>query len=364
MQRSAVKAVLILTILALSGCKSTSASRLGAGSSGTGLSAETEGEEESENEIEEVYEPLELPDDAGPIPENSFGEVWAYYVGGNEADLLSNRPISDLVYFAAEVDRYGNLAAGPKPSKTSRFRGRTHLAIICSSSGLTHFVIQKGSEARRQLIAEILAAVKDYDGLNIDMENVPARDGEHFTSFLRELREGLGGKILSVCVPGRTRAGGVYNYATMAGLVDRVFVMAYDEHWSGSEPGPVASMNWCRSVANFGLKTIGVEKLVMGIPFYGRSWGDKSTSRALIYNTTEWHRQEYDAQNFRRVNGVPTFIYDVNVRVTVYYEDVYSLATRMYMYRNQGIRNVGFWRLGQEPIDIWRYIKLDQIGNG
>jgi spore germination protein YaaH len=119
-------------------------------------------------------------------------------------------------------------------------------------------------------------------------------------------------------------------------------------------------MNWCRSVANFGLKAIGVEKLVMGIPFYGRAWGDKGTSRALIYNTTEWHMKEYGAEDFRRVNGIPTFTYNVNVRVTVYYEDVYSLAARMYMYRNQGVRNVGFWRLGQEPVAIWQYIKLDK----
>jgi hypothetical protein len=364
MQKCAVTVVLIL-ILALPGCKSMSASQANAPLPEAGIleeaadSAEKSAAETEEPETEEIYGEVELPDDAGPIPENSFGEVWAYLVSGYEASLRTGSPISDLVYFAAEINRYGHLESIPRRRNISRFKGRAHLAIVCSGGGLTHFVIQNGSEARRQLVSEILAAVKDYDGLNIDMENVPARDDEHFSSFLHELREGLDGKMLSVCVPGRTRAGGVYNYATMAALADRIFVMAYDEHWAGSAPGPVASMGWCRAVADFGLKSIGIEKLVMGIPFYGRSWGDKSTSRAMSHSTTEWHRQEYGAKNFRRVNGIPTFTYDVNVQVTVYYEDVYSLAARMLMYRNQGVQNVGFWRLGQEPVAIWRYIKLD-----
>jgi hypothetical protein len=361
-----IKPVLTLAIFGLLGCKNAPAPKTHIQESPfvNGIPEETADKEaigetiDEGSAIGEIHETAELPDDSGPIPENSFGEVWAYLLNGNESELRTGRPISDAVYFAAEIDRYGHLDTVPKRRNISRFRGRVHLAIVCASAGLTHFVIQNGSEARRQLVSEILAAMKDYDGLNIDMENVPNRDGEHFLSFLSELRDGLGGKMLSVCVPGRTRAGGVYDYASMAALADKVFVMAYDEHWSGSSPGPVASMNWCRSVADFALKSIGPEKLVMGIPFYGRSWGDKRTSRAMLHSTTEWHKREYGAQNFRRVNGVPTFTYDVNVKVTVYYEDVYSLASRMYMYRSQGVRNVGFWRLGQEPAAIWRYIKL------
>jgi hypothetical protein len=310
--------------------------------------------------IDDDGEEIDLPDITGALPENSFGEVWAYLAKSREQDLKIGYPISDIVYFATEINRYGNLEDVPRRRNVSaKFKGRVHLALVCDSSGLTHFVIQPGSEARRQLVSEIISAARDYDGLNVDIENVPSRDAENFLSFLRELRAELGDKILSVCVPGRTRAGGTYNYAPIAAIADRIFVMAYDEHWANSKPGPVASMNWCRAVADFGLKSVGPEKLVMGIPFYGRGWGDKSTSRALIYSTTEWHKQQYGADDFRRVNGIPTFTYDVNVKVTVYYEDVYSLTARMRMYRNQGVQNIGFWRLGQEPVRVWRYIKLD-----
>jgi hypothetical protein len=312
-----------------------------------------------EEGVESNYAAEDLSEYTDDLPSSSFQEVWAYLLNGQEKKLNPRYPISDLVHFAAEVDRYGHLSGIPRRKAITRFAGRVHLAIVCGSAGLTHFVIQSGSEARKQLVSEILASVKDYDGLNVDMEYVPALDMEHFSSFLSELRDGLGDRELSVCVPSRTRAGGPYNYATMAELADRVFVMAYDEHWSGGPPGPVASMNWCKSVADYSLHTVGQKKLVMGIPFYGRAWGDKRTSGALIHSTVESYRQEYGAQDFHRVNGIPTFTYDVTVKVTVYYEDEYSLAARMLMYRSQGVQNIGFWCLGQEAAGVWRLINLD-----
>ncbi|MDR3355658.1 MAG: glycoside hydrolase [Spirochaetaceae bacterium] len=318
--------------------------------------------EEGRQEYQELIDAeteAALPENTDGLPASSFDEVWAYLLSGQDKILNTGYPISDLVHFAAEVDSYGHLSVIPRRKAITRFKGRVHLAVVCDSAGLTHFVIQGGSEARKQLVAEILAAAKDYDGLNVDIERVPERDTEHFLSFLSELRAGLGGRTLSVCVPGRTRAGGPYSYASIAGLADRVFVMAYDEHWSGGPPGPVASMNWCKAVADYGLHAIGQEKLVMGIPFYGRSWGDKSTSRALVHRTTESQKREYGAQDFHRVNGIPTFTYDVTVKVTVYYEDEYSLAARMRMYRGQGVQKIGFWRLGQEAPGVWNLVKLD-----
>lgn len=300
--------------------------------------------------------------DIDTLPRSSFGEVWGYLLSGREADLDPAGPVSDAVHFAAEVDRYGRLADIPRRSAITGFGGRVHLAVVCGSGGLSHFVIQTGSAARKRLVADIIAAAGPYDGLNIDMEYIPALDGEHFLSFLAELRAGLEGKPLSVCVPARTRDGtaGPYSYAPIAALAERVFVMAYDEHWSGSSPGPVASMEWCEEVAAYSLRTVGAGKLVMGLPFYGRGWADKSTAQALVRGTAERLREEHDASDLPRASGVPGFTYDVTVRVTVYYEDERSLASRMAMYSAQGVRMIGFWRLGQEAPDIWRLITLGE----
>jgi spore germination protein YaaH len=137
--------------------------------------------------------------------------------------------------------------------------------------------------------------------------------------------------------------------------------MAYDEHWSGSAPGPVASMRWCRNVASNALKTIGTENLIMGLPFYGRSWANKTTARALIASTTDNIMKDNDITVVERENGVPKFTYDANVKVTVYFEDAYSLAVRMDMYQTTGVDKIGFWRLGQEDSSVWDYLSIKTV---
>ena len=67
-------------------------------------------------------------------------------------------------------------------------------------------------------------------------------------------------------------------------IADRVLVMAYDQHWSTSKPGPVASLTWCREVAAYASKNIPKSKLIMGLPLYGREWGDQGYSRSIRWN--------------------------------------------------------------------------------
>ncbi|MDR2865087.1 MAG: glycoside hydrolase [Spirochaetaceae bacterium] len=305
------------------------------------------------------FEFIKSPLEEENLPVVSFNEIWAYVVSGKEQALKPGLPLSDIVYFGAEVDSYGHLENIPLRKKLPAFRGSVHISIVCNSRGLTHFVIEPESAARKILVDEILDAAKNYDGLNIDMELVPERDSGNFLSFLAELHAGIGDKkIFSVCVPARTQPGGTYDYVKIASISDKVFVMAYDEHWSTSKPGPIASMQWCKAVSDYALKTIGLKKLVMGIPFYGRSWGDSNPSRAIIHETTEKIKKEHGIEAIRRINGIPTFNYELTVKVQVYYEDEYSLATRAALYDRQGVRSIGFWRLGQESNAAWSVLQL------
>jgi spore germination protein YaaH len=292
------------------------------------------------------------------LPESEFTEVWGYVVSRNEKSLESGYPVTDVVYFGAEVDQYGTVVNIPNRKNLPRSDTRVHVSIACGSGGLTHFLLEPESRARSIFFKALTAMVHDYDGLNIDLEHVPLQDADNFLSLLAELKDALGEKILSVCVPARTNENRTYNYTNIAKIADRVFVMAYDEHWSGSAPGPVASMAWCRNVATYALKTIGAKKLVMGLPFYGRSWANTTTARALIASSTDAILREQKIDLVERENGVPKFTYNVNVKVTVYFEDAYSLAVRMDMYQNLGVNKIGFWRIGQEDTTVWDYIKI------
>ena len=298
---------------------------------------------------------LNLLPPGAELPVTSFTEIWGYVLSGRESALTSQLPVTDIVYFGAEVDSYGKLVDIPDFRNLSSFHGRKHFVATCGSRSLTHFVLLEGSPERRALINDLLEAARPYDGLQIDFENVPARDGEAFLSFLRELRARLGNKVFSIALSGRTRAtsGDVYDYAKIRPIVDRIFVMAYDEHWSTSEPGPIASMGWSQRVASYAMEVIGPEKLIMGLPFYGRRWGNITPNTAFIYSSIEDIIREQDIMEIQRENGVPYFEYETPVSMTVFFEDAYSLVTRLEMYKNIGVKSVGFWRLGQETLAFW-----------
>jgi spore germination protein len=316
-----------------------------------------------ENTPEEIEElPIALPVKGEPLRSSAFGEIWGYVVTGREDALTNTLPLSDIGYFAAEVDSYGKLTDIPRRSKI-KFPGRVHLVVVCNSRSLTHFVLLPGSVHRKELIADLLEATKDYDGLQIDFENIPKLDGDTFVSFLKDLRKGLpSNKMLTIALPARNKkiSDDQYNYEKIKPYVDRILIMAYDEHWSGSKPGSVASMQWCKKVAEYCLGVIGKEKLIMGLPFYGRAWGDYTPSRALIYTTTEKIIDEHKIKEIRRENGIPVFEYSKTVSIVVYFEDAYSLCTRMEMYKKMGVASIGFWRVGQETSDVWNYISLEK----
>jgi spore germination protein YaaH len=303
----------------------------------------------------------QVPDNYETLPVSSFREIWGYVMSGREHELNADYPLSDIAYFGAEIDNYGQLSEVQDPAKIAFFPGRKHMVVTCGSRALTHFVLEPESRTRKQVIADLLKAAGPYDGLQIDFENIPLRDGDVYHSFLRELRAGLGGKMFTIALPARTRTleNDVNDYKKILPMVDRILIMAYDEHWSTSEPGPIASMNWCRSVAAYALQTIGSQKLIMGLPFYGRTWGSISPNRAFIHSGIERIKQEQGISEIRRENGIPTFTYEVPLTVTAYYEDEHSLSSRLNMYRNMGVQSVGFWRVGQETPLVWGLMRLE-----
>lgn len=308
--------------------------------------------EESEIEsaiVPGLYEPLE------------FSEIWAYLIDYDEASLKKNYPVTDIGYFGAGLSTFGKLIGVPSLKRLSHYKGRVHLVIADNSKALTHFCLDPSFSVRNELLASILKAAEPFDGVQIDFELVSASDKEHFWSFLRELKEGLGSKILSAAIPARTKtlSDDAYDYKKIADIVDRIIVMAYDEHWSGSKPGSIASLAWCKNVANYAISVIPSHKLVMGLPFYGRAWSDDDTTGAYRNSSVQRVMREQGIVEAERVQGIPSFSFSKTVTFTFFFEDVQSLYTRLSMYKDKGLNSAAFWRLGQEDTGIWEYINIE-----
>ncbi len=286
----------------------------------------------------------------------AFSELWAYLMVGEEAFLEPARELlSDVCYFSAEINAYGELIKIPDVRKLSSFAGRKHLVVAeIGNFTLTHLCLDPAYPIRARLVASIAAAAKPYDGVQVDFEAIPERNRDDFVDFLKLLKKAIGPKLLSVALPARlSAAGDTLGYARIAAVVDRVVIMAYDEHWSTSAPGPVASLDWCARVASYASSRIPAERLVMGLPFYGRAWGDKRPNRAYKHSGIGELAASKGVNLVGRENGIPWFRYEETVVVDVYYDDALSLRRRLGLYETAGVGAVAFWRLGQEDPDVW-----------
>ncbi|HUW70289.1 MAG TPA: glycosyl hydrolase family 18 protein [bacterium] len=295
----------------------------------------------------------------------AFGEIWAYLMTGEESFLNPVQPITDLCLFSAEINAYGELVGVPDIRKVSVFRGRKHLVVAeIGSYSLMHFCMDPAFPIRDRLVADIILAARPFDGVQIDFEAVPVRDRDNFIEFLGLLKAGLGMKALSVAMPARvSEAGDAPAYARVAAIVDRVIVMAYDEHWSTSEAGPVASMDWCSRVAAYAQSKVGASKLVMGLPLYGRAWGDIKVAKAYKYSGIDSLVADKNVGVFFREKDVPWFQYQQLVTVSVYYDDATSLVHRMGLYKAANVGAVSFWRLGQEDPAVWSHLAITTVSH-
>ena len=135
--------------------------------------------------------------------------------------------------------------------------------------------------------------------------------------------------------------------------------MAYDEHWSSSAPGPVASLPWCAKVVDFAKGAVENGKIIMGLPLYGRAWQDKRLARALRFkNVQEIIAEKNSTASYASELGA-YFEYSESVVVKVFYDDDRSIVEKLKLYKAKNIDAVSFWRIGQGPPGLW-----DGIANG
>jgi spore germination protein YaaH len=302
-------------------------------------------------------EPQNPPANVAPL--TAFKETWAYLMRGDEGSLTGTEPITDLCYFSASLTREGRITETvlrPAVSSTTGPAPRVHLVIAeLSNDALMHFSLDPEYGVRPLLIADICRVSDGFDGVQIDFESVSRDDAEYFIDFLKALRDSLpAGRILSVAVPARTRTiADAYDYARIGALADKLIVMAYDEHWSGSAPGPIASLSWCAKVADYSRGVIDKGKMVMGVPLYGRAWQDKRLSRALRFkNVQDIVTEKKSETNYSSELGA-WFEYSENVVVKVFFDDERSLLEKLNLYKAKDIESVSFWRIGLGPEAFW-----------
>lgn len=132
------------------------------------------------------------------------------------------------------------------------------------------------------VINKILQSVKakNWDGVNLDIENVSIQDRNTFSQFVKNLSSGLNKStaILSIDLPPDPSVGNnnqaSFDHELLGKYCNYVFFMGYDQHWStDSVPGPITSLSWLKENLQEFIQTgIPSEKLILGLPAYTRVW--------------------------------------------------------------------------------------------
>jgi len=295
-------------------------------------------------------------------PDLLFREVWGYLMKGEEQRVTGEEPFTDILYFGVSFGRDCRLK-GSAALPTIAFRGRPprlHLVVFLLNDPVAFRQCAGGdAAAREKLASDIAAMAKDYAGIQIDFESLEADDREALLAFMSTLRARLADAMLTIAVPAKTSPSGkpAYDYAALAGICDRVFIMAYDQHWETSSPGPIASLSWCETVAARGIEEVPRERLVMGLPLYGRAWQTRKINRALTWKDAEELSRRAGGARRKEDHGA-CFEYTEPVTVKVYYEDPISIRAKLRLYHSYGIPAVAFWRIGQGAPRWWEHVGL------
>jgi len=105
----------------------------------------------------------------------------------------------------------------------------------------------------------------------LDIENLESNDREFLSDWLVKLVHSFHENNLAVTIdlPVNDNA---FDYEFIGNTVDRVVLMSYDEHYAGSEPGPIASKEWFENALDETLQKIPKQKLIVALGNYAYDW--------------------------------------------------------------------------------------------
>jgi spore germination protein len=297
-------------------------------------------------------------------PPVALDEVWAYLYRGEEKHWRAELPITDLCLFNYSLDDTGEIqgSVDPKFIATLASHGvRSHVVVAASGSkALFHFLLEPRYPHRERLLDGLIriASTSRADGFQLDFEGLRKEDGPHLAEFVRELRRRLPpGRIFSVALPAKVRdTDHAYMYREWGELADRLFLMVYDFHWGGGEPGAVSPRDWHDRVIEHALATLPREKIVVGLPFYGRVWQHESVARAIRHGQVDAYADRAEWRFDYDVDASHRFTFIEQVRGEGWFDDAASLYRKLESVRAAGLSKAGFWRLGQEDAAIWSLI--------
>ena len=240
------------------------------------------------------------------------------------------------------------------------------------SSEMDTSAVLASTAARRNAIGALVddALKLGLDGINLDFEYMDEADALAYVQFVRELSIEcrLNKLVLSVDVKPPYDFNYWMNRKELATVADYLINMGYDEHYSGSDAGSVASLSYeQRAIEESISQGVPAEKLISAIPFYTRIWYTSSGEDGARTTTSEVLTMAGVQKTLQSWNVTPTFDASAfqhyadwttndGVRCQIWIEDADSIAAKVRLVPQYDLAGTAAWVLGFESSDIWNVI--------
>ena len=223
------------------------------------------------------------------------------------------------------------------------------------------------TSSRNRIIQTLIEQALAYgiDGLNVDLEGLPSSAGSGYIQFIRELSVECrkNGLILSVdnYVPSAWTTH--YQRDKQAEVIDYLVIMAYDEHYNGSEAGSTASFPFVENgIANTIAQGVPADRIICAVPFYSRIWhgdGSSVSSETISMPNMQAYIAEHELTPVWEDDIAQNYVEYTDEEGTlnrIWVEDASSLQAKIDVIRNYSLAGVAGWKLGMETSDVWNIL--------
>lgn len=223
---------------------------------------------------------------------------------------------------------------------------------------LIHRIINNPIKKAR-LINDIATTLKKYkfQGINIDFEEFEESGDEPIIAFQKELYEKLHpmGLLVSQDIMASNED---FNIKELAKYNDYMFLMAYDEHYTGSVPGNISGQKWIESVLDETAKEIPENKIVLCFAGYGYDWQQGKEGKTITYqealSNAKLYKAKIDFDN-DTYNNYYRYKDENGNNHSVYFTDAATNFNTIRFADEYGTAGTALWRLGSEDDRLWRF---------